>query len=107
MKKILFLGLIVSLFAFQADAQERKPDQKKRAEIQRTFKKDKKDMKGKKFSRTDRMKKFQKMKHHRKNSEYARAKRMALRDGKISPKEKKMLEKMRKNKARRTVRYKA
>lgn len=88
MKKILFLGLIATLFAFNADAQTARGERFKRGE----FKKEVKDGKFKdgKFKRGDRSK------MSKKDREYMAEKRKAMRDGKITPRERQKLAKMRK-----------
>lgn len=92
MKKILFLGLLFSFFAFSASAQ-RGPERIKRAQVNKAY------MHGK-ISRAE------KMKLHHNDRHYARAKRHALRDGKLTQAERRHLQKLRKHDRRQTARFK-
>lgn len=92
MKKILLLSLIVTLFAFNADAQ-RGPERFKRGHVNKAF-------------HDGKLTRGEKMKLHKNDRDYNRAKRMALRDGKLTPREKQKLYKMRKQDRKETYRFK-
>lgn len=92
MKKILLLSLIVTLFAFNADAQ-RGGERFKRGQVNKAF-------------HDGKLTRGEKAKLHKNDREYMIAKRKAMRDGKITPREKQKLAKMRKHDRRDTIRYK-
>lgn len=92
MKKLMLVGLMMGVFAFAADAQ-RGVRYHKRAEVNRAH-------------AQGRLTQYEKMKLHQNDRQYHRAKRQALRDGRISPRERYTLHKMRQHDRRETFRFK-
>ena len=92
MKKLMLVGLLIGVFAFSADAQ-RGVRHHKRAEVNRAH-------------AQGNLTRFEKMKLHQNDRQYHRAKRQFLRDGRISPRERYTLHKMRQHDRRETFRFK-
>ncbi len=92
MKKLILVGLMIGVLAFSADAQ-RGVRHHKRAEVNRAH-------------AQGNLTRYEKMKLHQNDRQYHRAKRHALRDGRISPRERYTLHKMRQHDRRETFRFK-
>lgn len=92
MKKLMLVGLMMGVFAFAADAQ-RGVRYHKRADVNRSH-------------AQGQLTRYEKMKLHQNDRQYHRAKRQALRDGRISPRERYTLHKMRQHDRRETFRFK-
>ncbi len=93
MKKILLLGLMVTLFAFVADAQtaRRSSDRMKRS---------------KEFNKEAKFHRFDKKQHHKGSVKYHEAKKKFMRDGKLTKAERRSLDKLRKENRKHVARYK-